>query len=269
MATVALHTAATGMNAISTQIDVIANNLANVNTTAFKGQRANFEDLLYQEKAQPGVENANGDQRPAGIFVGLGVRVANTDFNFSQGSPIETGQPLDVMIDGDGFFAVDILEDEGSGIGFTRAGNFFVNSDGEIVLGNSQGPRLLDAPNIPVDATSIEITADGQVLVQQPGSPTPTTVGELELTTFVNPKGLRPIGNNIFVETEASGPPVEALPGEDGVGTLIQGFLEASNVDPVKELVELIKAQRAFELNSQTIQAADEALQVVGNLRRL
>jgi flagellar basal-body rod protein FlgG len=269
MATVALHTAATGMNAISTQIDVLANNLANVNTTAFKAQRVNFEDLLYQEKAQPGVENANGDQRPAGIFVGLGVRVANTDFDFTQGSSIETGQDYDIRIDGDGFFAVDIIENEGSGIGYTRAGNFFRNADGEIVLGNSDGPRLLNAPTIPADATSVEITSDGQVLVGLPGQPTPSAIGELTLTQFVNPKGLRPLGNNIFVETEASGPPVESAPGADGAGTLLQGYLESSNVDPVTELVELIKAQRAFELNSQSIQAADQALQVVANLRRL
>lgn len=257
------------MNAINTQIDVLANNLANVNTTAFKGQRVNFEDLLYQVKAQPGVENANADERPAGVFVGLGVRVANTDFDFTQGSPIETGQPLDVMIDGAGFFAVDILENEGTGIGYTRAGNFFVNSDGEIVLGNSQGPRLEPPISIPADATAIDITADGQVLVTQPGNPTPSNVGEFTLNTFINPKGLRPIGNNIFVESEASGPPIEATPGEDGVGTILQSFLEASNVDPVKELVSLIEAQRAFELNSQVIQSADEALQVVANLRRI
>jgi len=268
MAVVAMHTAATGMNAISQQIDVLANNLANVNTTGFKGQRVNFEDLLYQVKAQPGVENANADERPAGVFVGLGVRTANTDFDFTQGSPIETGQPLDVMVDGDGFFAVDIVEDKGSGIGYTRAGNFFVNSEGEIVLGNSQGPRLEPPVNIPTDATSVDITSDGQILVTEPGSPTPTNVGELTLNTFVNPKGLRPIGNNTFVETEASGPPIEATPGEDGTGTILQGFLESSNVDPVQELVSLIEAQRAFELNSQVIQSADESLQVVANLRR-
>ena len=267
MATVALHTAATGMNAISKQIDVIANNLANVNTTGFKQQRVNFEDLLYQEKAQPGVENANGDARPSGIFVGLGTRVANTQFNFSQGSPVETGQPLDLMIDGKGFFAVDIAEDKGTGIGYTRAGNFFVNSEGEVVLGNADGPRLEPPITIPEDATSIDITSDGQVLVNQPGDPAPTNVGEITLHNFTNPKGLKPIGGNTFVETEASGAPIETVPGEEGGGTILQGFLESSNVDPVKELVDLIKGQRAFELNSQTIQAADQALQVVNNLR--
>jgi len=268
MAVVALHTAATGMNAISTQIDTIANNLANVNTTAFKGARTNFEDLLYQEMAQPGVENANGDQTPAGIFVGLGTRVANTDFDFTQGSPIETGQPLDLMIDGDGFFAVDIVEEAGGGIGYTRAGNFFVNSEGEVVLGNSDGPRIEPPITIPENATGIEVTSDGQVWVLEDGQTDPTNVGEILVTRFVNPKGLKPTGNNIWLETEASGPPVELEPGSEGAGKIVQGFLEGSNVDPVKELVDLVKAQRAFELNSQSIQAADEALTVVANLRR-
>lgn len=269
MATIALHTAATGMNAISTQIDVIANNLANVNTTAFKAQRANFTDLFYVELAQPGVENANGDERPSGIHVGLGTKVANTDFDFTQGSPIETGQPLDVMVDGNGFFAVDILDEAGTGIGYTRSGNFFVNSEGQVVLGNGDGPLLVPGLTIPPTATSVEITADGQVWVSEAGSPDPTNIGEIPLNLFVNPKGLVPIGGNIYVESEASGPPLEVTPGSEGAGTLLQGFLEASNVDPVSELVELVKAQRAFELNSQSIQAADEALQVVANLRRL
>ena len=173
-----------------------------------------------------------------------------------------------MMIEGDGFFAVDIIEDEGSGIGYTRAGNFFTNSDGEIVLGNSDGPRLIGAPSIPSDYVGIEVTSDGTIFASQPGATTPTNLGQISLTRFMNPKGLRPIGNNIFVETEASGQPVEAEPASEGTGKLRQGFLEASNVDPVTELVELIKAQRAFELNSQSIQAADEALQVVANLRR-
>ena len=268
MATVALHSASTGLSALSTQIDVIANNLSNVNTTAFKGSRVNFEDLLYQEKRQPGVENANGDNRPAGINVGLGVKVANTDRDFTQGSAVETGRQLDVMIEGDGFFAVDILQELGDGIGYTRAGNFFVNAEGDLVLGNSQGPRVLPEINVPEDAMSIDISADGRVFATLPGDPEPEEVGQLELVNFINPNGLRAIGGNIYVETEAAGPPIDGIPGEAGLGTLQQGFLESSNVDPVRELVSLIKAQRAFEMNSQTIQAADESLQVVANLRR-
>lgn len=266
MAILALHTAATGMNAISTKIDVVANNLANANTTGFKAQRVNFEDLLYQEKAQPGVENANGDQRPAGIFVGLGTRVANTDFNFQQGSPINTGQPLDLLIDGNGFFAVDIAQNESTGTGYTRAGNFFVNSERQIVLGNSNGPRLEPPIELPPDTVSVDITADGQVLASISGEPEPTNAGEIPVSVFVNPKGLRPLGDNIFVETEASGPPLTMTPGTEGAGTLLQGFLEASNVDPVEQLVDLIKAQRAFEMNSQSIDAADRSLQVISNL---
>jgi len=267
MAVIALHTAATGLNALSTQIDVIAHNLANANTNAFKSSRVNFEDLLYQELAQPGVENANGDQRPAGIEVGLGVKISNTEFDFLQGSAIQTGKQLDLMIDGAGFFPVDILEDQGTGIGYARAGNFFLNSDGEVVLGNTDGPRLEPPVTIPPDALSVDVTTDGRVFVTQPGSPTPTEVGQIELVNFVNPQGLRAIGKNIFVESDASGPPTQAVPGEEGIGTLRQGFLEGSNVDPVKELVELIKSQRAFEMNSQSIEAADQALQVVANLR--
>lgn len=268
MAIIALHSAATGLNALSTQIDVIANNLANVSTTAFKSSRVNFEDLLYQQKSQPGVENANGDKRPAGIHVGLGVKISNTDQSFEQGPALKTDNPTDLMIDGNGFFAVDILEDESDGIGYTRAGNFFVNRDGELVLGNSDGPRIEPPVTIPTDATAIEVASDGRIFATIPGDATPQEVGQIDLFAFVNPKGLRPIGNNIFVRTDAAGDPVQATPGEEGVGTITQGFLEGSNVDPVKELVELIKSQRAFEMNSQSIQAADQALQVVANLRR-
>ncbi len=266
MATVALHSAATGLSALSTNIDVIANNLANSNTTGFKSQRVNFEDLLYQELAQPGVENANGDQRPAGIFVGLGVRVANTDRNFEVGSPINTQRPLDIMVDGDGFFSVDIIQDEGTGIGYTRAGNFLINSDGELVLGNGDGPRLVPPITLPLNATDVTISSDGIVTALVEGES--VEVGQIEISDFVNPNGLRSIGGNIYVETEASGPPIEGVPGQEGRGMILQGFLESSNVDPVQELVDLIKAQRAFEMNSQVVEAADESLQVVANLGR-
>ncbi len=268
MATIALHTAASGLSALSTEIDVRANNIANVNTIGFKGQRVNFEDLLYQHKLQPGVENAAGDAPPAGIQVGLGVRVSDTQPKFEVGSPIQTGNDLDMMIEGDGFFQVRTLEQEGTGIGYTRAGNFFRNPDGELVLGNSSGSRLEPPINIPVDATSISISRDGTVSVMQPGAIQPAQVGQIELADFVNPAGLKRIGGNRFVETPASGPPITGAPGEDSLGPVLQHFIESSNVDPVEELVGLIKTQRAFELNSQTIQAADEVLQVISNLRR-
>jgi len=268
MAVVALHSAATGLSALSQELDVIANNLANVNTDGFKSFRANFEDLLYQEKAQPGVENANGDHRPAGIYVGLGTRLSNTQVDFTTGSPIKTTGDLDMFIRGTGFFQVSILEEEGNDIGYTRAGHFFMNRDGDMVFGNSDGPRLEPQITIPVDALKVEISSDGFVRVQLPGQVELQEVGQIQLATFVNPTGLKPFGKNLFVETAASGPPIEGNPGEGVFGTILQRFVESSNVDAVTELVNLIKAQRAFEMNSQTIQAADEALQVISNLRR-
>ncbi|MFA9478999.1 flagellar basal-body rod protein FlgG [Phycisphaerales bacterium AB-hyl4] len=267
MAITALHSASTGLSALSTGLDVIANNLANINTTGFKGSRVNFEDLIYQEKAQPGVENANGDQRPTGTYVGLGTRVSGTQINFEQGDFVETGRQLDFALEGNGFFQVNILEDQG-GIGYTRAGNFFVNAEGDVVLGNTDGPRIEPPINVPDQTLRVQVTNDGTVFAQVPGQVDPVEVGEIELAAFVNPAGLKAIGGNLYAETAASGPPINGQPGEGQFGTIIQGFLEGSNVNPVTELVELIKTQRAFELNSQSIQAADEALQVVSNLRR-
>jgi flagellar basal-body rod protein FlgG len=267
MATLALHSASTGLNALSTELDVIANNLANVNTTAFKSQRVNFEDLIYQHKKQPGVENANGDRSTAGLQVGLGTQISNTQYDFELGSANPTGRELDLYIEGDGFFEVEILSEQGGGVGFTRAGNFFTNRDGELVLGNSQGPRVVPGITIDPDAESISIAADGTVNVTNSDGSI-SNAGQLQLNTFVNREGIKSIGGNIYVATEASGPAIPGIPGEGALGTLLQGHLESSNVDPVGELVDLIKTQRAFEMNSQTIQAADEVLQVVGNLRR-
>ena len=268
MAVTALHSAATGLSALSTSLDVTANNLANINTTGFKRSRVNFEDLLYQEKAQPGVQNANGDERPAGLYVGLGTRVSNTQLDLGQGDMMETGRPLDLAISGKGFFQVAILPEQGTGVGYTRAGNFFVNSDRDVVLGNADGPRLEPPINIPEDALDVQITNDGTVHVFVPGQVQPEIVGQIELANFVNPEGLKAIGGNLFVETAASGPAIEGLPGEGNFGTVLQNHLEGSNVNPIDELVNLIRTQRAFELNSQSIEAADQALQVVGNLRR-
>jgi len=268
MAVSALHSAATGLTALSTEIDVVAHNLANVNTAGFKASRVNFEDLIYQEKAQPGVENANGDQRPAGTFVGLGVDISNTQFDFQQGSLVPSARELDWAVEGNGFFMVDILDDFGNGIGFTRAGNFFVNSDGDVVLGNSDGPRLDPPINIPQDATAVEVSSTGEVSAFIGNDTAATVVGQIELATFINPAGLKPLGGNIFIESDASGPVLQGNPGEANRGLIKQKFIEASNVDPVTELISLIKAQRAFELNSQTIQAADESMSVISNLRR-
>ncbi len=267
MAITALHSAATGLRALSTRIDVVANNLANAETTAFKRSRLNFEDLMYLTLKQPGSVNAAGDVSPAGIHVGLGVRVSNSQLDLEQGSLESTNRPLDVGISGQGFFAVKVLDALG-GVGFTRNGNFFRNAEGQLVLGMGDGYRLIPPIEIPPDAIEITISQDGQVDYLRPGSNEPENAGQLRLTQFVNPQGLKLLGGSIYTETNASGPPQEFDPGDGGTGQLLQGFLEASNVDPVKELVSLIKTQRAFELNSQSIQTADQALQTIGNLRR-
>ena len=269
MATNALHSAATGLKAMSTELDVLANNLANVNTVGFKRSRVNFEDLMYQHQKQPGVENAIGTLTPAGLQVGLGVAISNTQYDFSQGSATITGNPLDIAIAGDGFFKVTLPGDQGGGVGYTRAGNLFRNVDGTLVLGNGAGntiePGISIDPDIPDDRISIGL--DGTVSVTE-NDGSSSVVGQLELATFVNKTGLKSVGGNIFIATDASGPPIEGEPGTGGLGEIRAGFIEQSNVDPVKDLVALIKTQRAFELNSQTIQAADEVMQTVGNLRR-
>lgn len=269
MAVNALQSAASGLSSLTTKLDVIANNLANVNTDGFKASRANFQDLLYIEKAQPGVENANGDQRPTGLYVGLGVKVSGTQLDFTQGAPSNTGRELDLMIDGDGFFQVGVEDDRApGGVAYTRAGNFTLNADGEIVLANDQGRRLEPNITVPDDAERVEILRTGEVFVRLPGQEEPQQIGDIELANFINSTGLRQVGENLYVETAASGPPLTGEPEQDGRGGLLQGHLESSNVDPTSELINLIRTQRAYEMNSQSIQAADEALQVVAQLRR-
>lgn len=269
MAVSALHSAATGLNALSRDIDIIANNLANVNTTGFKSMRANFEDLLYEAKEHPGVENAAGGRTPAGLLVGMGTRISNTQADLTQGDPVRADGDFDMMINGAGFFQVKIADDTGSGVAYTRAGNFTVNADGNLVLANSEGPILIN-PTIQVNETdsNIAISPDGEITASVPGSDTRRVLGTLTLAKFVNPTGLQNIGGNLLIETEASGPAITGEPNQGGFGKVLHKYLEASNVDPVKELVTLIKTQRAFELNSQTIQTADQALQVISNLRR-
>ena len=190
MASTALNTAATGLNALSTQIDVIANNLSNVNTVGFRRSRVNFEDLIYQELSRPGTTNARGTRTPAGTYVGLGVRVSNTQAMFEQGNLDETGRELDLAIQGDGFYQVRIFDDFGTGIGYTRAGNFFVNADGNLVLGNAEGFPLEPPIAIPDDHTKIDIGSDGRVFVTTPASITPQEVGQIELARFINKAGL-------------------------------------------------------------------------------
>ncbi|MEM1183570.1 MAG: flagellar basal-body rod protein FlgG [Planctomycetota bacterium] len=268
MASIALQSAASGLNALNTRLDVISNNIANSNTAGYKASRANFQDLIYIERAQPGVENSNGDQRPTGLYVGLGVKVSGTQVNFGQGAPITTDNELDMMIDGPGFFQVDVQDDLGDGTAYTRAGNFTLNSDGEIVLATDQGRRLVPGITVDEDVIAIEVDQNGRLFVLRPGQTDLEEIGQLQIATFVNPAGLKQIGENLFVETSASGDPLLGEPGEEARGVIRQRVLEGSNVDPTRELIELIRTQRAFEMNSQTIRAADEALQQIGQLRR-
>ena len=267
MSYIALNTAATGMTACSTGLDVVANNIANANTTGFKSSRANFEDLFYQELAQPGIPAGNTVQRPTGLYVGLGTQVSGTQLDFEQGPAEATGMTYDMMIEGDGFFQLEIPADQGEGIGYTRAGNFGRNADGQLVLLNSPGYRLQPEIQIPEDASDISISQDGIVMGSVPGQTDPVEFGQILLARFVNPAGLETIGNNVYLPTGASGEPLEGEPTLEGLGAIRQGFLEASNVDPVTELVTLIKTQRNFEMNSQVIQAANETLQNISNIR--
>ena len=268
MAITALNSAATGLRALSTRIDVVANNLANAETTAFKRSRVNFEDLFYHQLKQPGSTNSSGDPAPAGIFVGLGTKISNTQLDLEQGGLEDTRRPLDVAIEGDGFFRVKVLDSIGDGFAYTRNGSFFVNNRGELVIGAGDGYKVEPPIRLPQDAREISIGESGIIEYKTSGRTDNQNGGQLELAQFINPQGLKLLGGGLYAETEASGKPILSDPGENGAGLTRQGFLEGSNVDPVKELVALIKTQRAFELNSQSIQSADQALQTIGNLRR-
>lgn len=261
-----LYTAATGMSALETKLDVVANNLANVETVAFKRGRANFEDLFYRHEIMPGAEDTAGGYTPTGISVGTGSRVSSIQSNFVQGSFQPTGGQLDVVIQGSGFFQV--MDPSGDTL-YTRAGNFSKNANGEIVMGSATVGRLLQPPiTIPDDATDIVISAEGIVSVRQPNTPNLSPVGTIELASFINPDGLLKLGENLYAETDSSGTAVLGNPGQNGLGLLRQGALEASNVEPVCELIDLITTQRAFELNSKAVQVGDEMMQVVANLAR-
>ncbi len=267
MAITALHSAATGMKAMDTQLDVIANNIANSATTAFKTQRVNFEDLFYEQRRQPGAMNSLGNRTSTGLFVGLGTRVSNTQLDMRNGSLQKTGRPLDVAISGPGFFKVRTFDGVGGGVAYTRAGNFMVNSDGNLVLGSADGPLLEPQLTLPEGYKGVTIQADGTVTYLDENG-VQNDLGTIQLYRFRNPYGLRMEGGNLYTETEASGAPVAGNPKDAGFGGLNQGFLEASNVDAVRELVDMIRTQRNFEMNSQTIKAADETLRAVTQLRR-
>lgn len=270
MAIAAMHAAATGMKALDTKLNVVANNLANINTTGFKRSRTNFEDVMYQIRREPGIRDFSDRPIPHGIEVGLGVDVSGTQLMFDNGSMDPTTRKLDVAIEGEGFFQVRTLYNGQEIVAYTRDGNLVRNANGDLVLSNSVGSILEPAINIPETAAvdSITIANDGTVSVRQQGSSQLTQVGQIELARFVNPEGLLSIGKNLYIQTDASGTPVTGNPMEDGLGNLQQGSLEGSNVDPVRELVDLIFTQRGFELNSQSIKSADECLRIVTNLRQ-
>ncbi|HET6331667.1 MAG TPA: flagellar basal-body rod protein FlgG [Polyangiales bacterium] len=254
----ALNTAASGMAAQQTNVDVIAHNLANVNTTGFRKQRAEFEDLIYQTIRTPGGTTGEGQKLPTGIQIGEGVRVVSTTQMHHQGSLIQTESTLDVAVEGDGFFQITR---PGGQIAYTRAGNFRVDAEGRMVT--VDGYQVEPAISIPTNATAVTISPNGLVSVQTAGSTATQDVGQLTLANFVNPSGLLAIGRTMFVPTDASGEAITGQPGQEGLGTLASGFLEASNVEVVQEMIDLIASQRAYEVNQRVITTADEMLQRV------
>jgi flagellar basal-body rod protein FlgG len=258
-----LWTAASGMHAQTSNIDVISNNMANVNTTGFKRSQADFQDLLY-ETLRPAGTNAPGDsQVPTGIEIGHGTRLVATQKIFTQGNFQNTENELDMAIEGEGFF--QIVQANGD-IAYSRAGNFKMDSEGRLVT--PDGMLMEPEITIPADSLAVAIATDGTVSVLQPGQTEAVEVGTIQLARFTNPAGLRSIGRNLYLVSEASGEATTGNPGEDGFGTLAQGYLEMSNVSVVDEMVNMITAQRAYEINSKSIQAADEMLQTANNLKR-
>lgn len=262
-----LYTAATGMESMQTKLDVIANNLANVNTVGFKKGRANFEDLFYRHEALPGTQDSGGGRTAVGTSIGLGSRVSSIQTDFRQGAFQQSSRELDVAIEGNGFFRVT---DPAGGTLYTRAGNLSIDATGRLVVGSASTGRVLDPTvTIPDNASGITINPDGTVLVRVPGQASLQSAGQLQLASFLDPEGLLKLGENLYAPTDASGSPtVEGNPGSSGLGVLRQNMLEASNVEPVQELIDLITTQRSFELNSQTVQAGDQMLQIISNLRR-
>ena len=256
----ALWTSKTGLDAQQTRLSVISNNLANVNTTGFKRDQAVFQDLMYQNIRQAGGQSSEDTQLPSGMSIGTGVRIVATEKLHTQGNLVQTGNSLDIAIQGRGF--LQILKPDGA-ISYTRDGSFQVDANGQMVTAN--GYQLQPTITIPSNAQSITIGEDGVVTVLAGGAATPTQVGNIQTVDFVNPTGLQPIGNNLFLETAASGSPQTGTPGLNGLGTLASGALESSNVNVVEELVNMIETQRAYEMNSKVISTTDQMLQYVSN----
>ena len=256
----ALWIAKTGIDAQQTKMAVISNNLANASTSGYKRSRAIFEDLLYQNQRQPGAQSSQDTLFPTGLMVGTGVRTVATEKLFSQGSVGQTDNPLDVAIEGKGF--LQVLMPDGT-LGYSRDGSMQLDSQGQMVTAN--GYTVQPSINIPIDAQSITIAKDGIVSVTLPGAAAATQVGSLQLADFINPAGLQPMGGNLYLETTSSGSPQVGTPGLNGLGTVLQGFIEGSNVNVVEELVSMIETQRAYEMNSRAISTTDQMLQYVSN----
>ena len=259
----ALSTAATGMAAQQLNVEVISNNIANMNTVGFKRQRAEFQDLLYQDMERAGAQTSgSGTVVPTGIQIGSGVKAGSVYRITEQGSMTQTGNKLDVAIQGRGFLQVLLPSGETA---YTRAGNLSRNQDGQLVT--ADGYQIQPAISLPQDATDVAISATGQVQVTQSGQTAPTVVGQLQLATFANEAGLEAMGDNLFMESGASGAAVTGDPGAPGFGSLMQGYTEASNVDAVTEITSLINAQRAYEMNSKIVTTADQMLAATSQLK--
>ena len=251
----------TGMQAQQTQLDVISNNLANVSTNGFKRATAVFEDLMYQNLRQVGANTAQQAELPTGLQVGLGVRTVATSRNFTQGSLQQSGNSLDLAVNGGGFFQVQMPDGT---TGYTRDGSFQLDAQGRMVT--SSGYPLTAGITLPAESQSITVSSDGIVTAKLPGNPVPQQVGNIELANFVNSAGLDPLGQNLFAESLASGNPITGAPGSAGLGTVMQGMVETSNVNVVQELVTMIQTQRAYEMNSKAIQTSDQMLQRLSQL---
>jgi len=260
----ALHTAATGMKAQEVNVQVISNNLANMRTTGYKRQRAEFQDLLYEHVRRVGSQTSDqGNLLPAGIELGSGVKTVGTPRLMTQGSLAQTGKDFDVAVRGEGFFKITLPDGRTA---YTRDGSFELDAQGRIVT--AQGNVVQPGINIPPNAGGLTINAQGQVSVTLPGSNSSTAIGQIELSMFINKSGLQGIGDNLFMETPASGAAQSGTPGTEGFGDLQQGTLEQANVEAVSEITDLIAAQRAYEMNSKVITAADQMLQTSANLMR-
>ena len=255
-----LWIAKTGLDAQQTRMSVISNNLANVNTNGFKRSRAVFEDLLYQNVQQAGAATSQDTKNPVGLNMGTGVRVIATEKNFKQGGSVDTGNPLDMLVEGRGFFQVLMPDGE---LAYTRDGSFKIDEQGRVVT--AAGFEIQPAISIPDGVESVSVSSDGIVEAKLPGQPNPIQLGSILTADFINPAGLQPEGQNLYVETAASGNPQVGTPGLDGLGKLVQGSLEGSNVNVVEELVAMIGTQRAYEMNSKAISTGDQMLQYLNN----